>query len=240
MSYSDRILPNHPLLSADETSLNEITKTSYACPKNSRQQRALLIFVTSLAVICLGTAIFTILLLYRGFPIDTVNLNASKSTAACPDPGWRREWRSLSKVEKQNYISSVQCLMKSPSVVGLNQSLYDDFPWIHNHVGKSGTVHFSSSGYLFLHTYLKHKPESCILCYECCSTEELIANIIIAHESASFLAWHRYFIHVYEKTLQERCGYIGNLAYAIFLPTTSMAVLTHSPGTGTGSWTGKT
>ncbi|KAH8668672.1 hypothetical protein BX600DRAFT_510745 [Xylariales sp. PMI_506] len=34
-----------------------------------------------------------------------------------------------------------------------------------------------------------------------------------AHGKAAFLSWHRWFIHLYEKTLQESCGYVGNLVY---------------------------
>jgi len=34
-----------------------------------------------------------------------------------------------------------------------------------------------------------------------------------AHETAGFLAWHRYFIHIYERALKEQCEYPGHLAY---------------------------
>ena len=34
-----------------------------------------------------------------------------------------------------------------------------------------------------------------------------------AHDSAAFLAWHRYFIHIYEEKLKEQCGYSGVLTY---------------------------
>lgn len=33
------------------------------------------------------------------------------------------------------------------------------------------------------------------------------------HSSAPFLPWHRYFLHVYETTLREKCGYEGSLVY---------------------------
>ncbi|CAK3941049.1 Di-copper centre-containing [Lecanosticta acicola] len=32
-------------------------------------------------------------------------------------------------------------------------------------------------------------------------------------DSAAFLPWHRYFLHVYEDTLRGRCGYRGSLTY---------------------------
>jgi tyrosinase len=33
------------------------------------------------------------------------------------------------------------------------------------------------------------------------------------HNSAPFLPWHRYFLHVYEQTLREKCNYTGGLVY---------------------------
>lgn len=33
------------------------------------------------------------------------------------------------------------------------------------------------------------------------------------HHSAPFLPWHRYFLHIYETTLRNQCGYQGNLVY---------------------------
>ena len=32
-----------------------------------------------------------------------------------------------------------------------------------------------------------------------------------AHNAAPFLAWHRYFLHVYESSLQHDCHYEGHL-----------------------------
>ncbi|KAI1084257.1 putative tyrosinase [Whalleya microplaca] len=34
-----------------------------------------------------------------------------------------------------------------------------------------------------------------------------------SHEAAPFLPWHRYFIHIYEETLKNRCQYEGTLPY---------------------------
>ncbi|KAK5988388.1 Tyrosinase ustQ [Cladobotryum mycophilum] len=33
------------------------------------------------------------------------------------------------------------------------------------------------------------------------------------HDAAAFLPWHRYFLHIYETTLREECGYHGGLVY---------------------------
>ena len=90
---------------------------------------------------------------------------------ACKHPVLRREWRSLSKADKRDYIQSVKCLKTLPSRLHLNQTVYDDFPWIHKHFGE------------------------------------------YSHDAAPFLAWHRYFIHTYERTLRKQCGYQGHLTY---------------------------
>lgn len=60
------------------------------------------------------------------------------STSQCENPSVRHEWRTLSSNEKKEYIDAVLCLAKTPSLFERNQTLYDDFPWIHNGVGKSG------------------------------------------------------------------------------------------------------
>lgn len=40
-----------------------------------------------------------------------------------------------------------------------------------------------------------------------------VTNMSRAHDTAAFLPWHRYFIHVYEKALREQCAYSGPLTY---------------------------
>ena len=58
-------------------------------------------------------------------------------STACTDPVIRREWRELSNAEKGDYIEAVQCLRRSPSKLGLNQTLYDDFPYAHSRNGEA-------------------------------------------------------------------------------------------------------
>jgi tyrosinase len=33
------------------------------------------------------------------------------------------------------------------------------------------------------------------------------------HYSGTFLGWHRYYLHIYEKALREECGFKGTLPY---------------------------
>jgi tyrosinase len=89
------------------------------------------------------------------------------SSSKCP---LRREWRTLTPIEQSDYISSVKCLTTIPSNMHLS-SLYEDFPWIHSHIG------------------------------------------YFTHNSAPFLPWHRYFLHIYETALREQCHYTGSLVY---------------------------
>ena len=122
--------------------------------------------------------------------------SSASFSSKCTNPPTRREWRSLSGLEKKNYIDAVQCLRRTPSKLGLNQTLYDDFPYVHSRVGSYCT--------------------SLLLSPIPTSDQLTISVNFPAHSSAAFLAWHRYFIHTYEQTLQETCGYRGHLTYVIY------------------------
>ena len=89
----------------------------------------------------------------------------------CQRPNLRLEWRSLDKVQQHDYIQAVKCLKTIVSHLQLNQTLYDDFPWVHKKFGE------------------------------------------YSHDAAPFFAWHRYFIHTYERILQSHCDYQGSLPY---------------------------
>lgn len=59
------------------------------------------------------------------------------ASTTCTDPVIRREWRDLRDTEKSDYIEAVQCLRSSSSRLGLNQTLYDDFPYVHSRNGEA-------------------------------------------------------------------------------------------------------
>ena len=69
----------------------------------------------------------------------------------------RREWRSLSHAEKHAYLGAVNCLRTKPSKLGLNQSLYDDFPWVHSRVGNYS---HHAAAFLAWHRYFIHNYEA--------------------------------------------------------------------------------
>lgn len=117
------------------------------------------------------------------------NFSARPSEVASPETPCqrRREWRTLSTTEQQDYISAVLCLRTKPSRIApeSNKTAYDDWPWIHSHVG------------------------------------------YYSHHTASFLPWHRYFLHLYETTLREHCNYDGGLVYWDW--TLDSDAIEHSP-----------
>jgi hypothetical protein len=57
----------------------------------------------------------------------------------CTQIHTRREWRTLNVEEKKAYTDAVRCLKTKDSRLDLNQTLYDDFPWIHSRIGSYGT-----------------------------------------------------------------------------------------------------
>lgn len=63
----------------------------------------------------------------------------------CKNLTYRREWRSFSVDEKKGYIAAFQCLIDSPSMMGLNGSLYNDLSWVHNLVAHSSELPLFSS-----------------------------------------------------------------------------------------------
>ncbi|KAH6711904.1 hypothetical protein BKA61DRAFT_677100 [Leptodontidium sp. MPI-SDFR-AT-0119] len=68
----------------------------------------------------------------------------------CVDPVTRVEWRDLEPEVQQTYINAVLCLKTKPSRIGLNTSLYDDFPYVHQ---KYNTIIHHVAGFLPWHRY---------------------------------------------------------------------------------------
>jgi hypothetical protein len=66
--------------------------------------------------------------LYRHTILGTHTVSKSDT---CASPSFRREWRSLSIAERDDYIDAVFCLRTKPSRLNANQKLYDDFAYVH-------------------------------------------------------------------------------------------------------------
>ena len=99
---------------------------------NTQKSRTLrLKFALLLAVLCVVLGFGGGILIKRKIATNSL------APTVCTDPVVRREWRGLSEAERGDYIEAVQCLRSSPSRLGLNQSLYDDFPYVHSRNGES-------------------------------------------------------------------------------------------------------
>ena len=95
-------------------------------------------YVTGFVAIgVLGLAVgFTACLLLLSLKSSVPSSKYSPLPQRCTNPSLRREWRSLAEREKIEYIDAVQCLTATSSALGLNQSLHDDFAWIHKRIGE--------------------------------------------------------------------------------------------------------
>lgn len=96
---------------------------------SEKRRRTLLISFLGLGLLGLTTLVFVALSI-AGVekPHDQQPL--------CSKPSIRREWRTLTDSEKRGYITAVQCLQSTPSQMKVNASRFDDYPWIHQNVGK--------------------------------------------------------------------------------------------------------
>ncbi|KAH6659445.1 hypothetical protein BKA67DRAFT_652674 [Truncatella angustata] len=74
----------------------------------------------------------------------------------CRDVAFRREWRSLSNDQKVDFISAVRCLASAPSKQIPDDSLYDDFAYVHTDTGRDS---YDSAAFLPYHRYLLYVYE---------------------------------------------------------------------------------
>jgi hypothetical protein len=82
----------------------------------------------------IGLCIICLLIGFFGSYVYTSSFAREYGTTkptSCEAPQHRREWRSLSVVERDRYIDAVLCLHTKPSRLGMNHTLYDDFAYVH-------------------------------------------------------------------------------------------------------------
>jgi hypothetical protein len=61
--------------------------------------------------------------------------NYSPLQHQCSKPSLRREWRTLSSTEQQDYVRAAQCFSSLPNPYGSNGTLYDEFSRVHRDTG---------------------------------------------------------------------------------------------------------
>ena len=71
-------------------------------------------------------------ILWRGYLHDSGTNASSMRQSTCRTAPIRREWRSLSHREKNEYINAVLCLRTKASKIREEGLLYDDFPFVHS------------------------------------------------------------------------------------------------------------
>ncbi|KAL1637631.1 hypothetical protein SLS58_009234 [Diplodia intermedia] len=86
----------------------------------------------------------------------TLTASAVYPSSYCTQPVTRIEWRQLSDGDRRSYVAAVRCLRTRESVLGLNTSLYDDFPYVHNALNKR--IHLVAA-FLPWHRYFVHLYE---------------------------------------------------------------------------------
>lgn len=120
MLPSEYSLEGYPLVYPDHEDEIDVTRLTIR-QKRSGQTAPILCIALSCLAIGIASGIFLSLLRHAG----------AQPQNPCGHPPDRREWRTLSGIQRHGYLKAVLCLKRSPSRLGMNQSLYDDFPWVH-------------------------------------------------------------------------------------------------------------
>ena len=131
MSHSISPFEGYAPLLSSELNGDEVKNENFSIPHQGPHGRR------PSRTICIAMAALTI-----GFSVglllnQTFGIWGAPQTS-CQTLAVRHEWRSLSKKEKGAYLEAVQCLRTVPSRLGLNQTLYDDFPYLHTRTGEDG------------------------------------------------------------------------------------------------------
>ncbi|KAL0465169.1 hypothetical protein QR685DRAFT_538774 [Neurospora intermedia] len=130
-SSSSSSSPEEEQKSAEATTLKQYLLTAY-------------LFITTLAWISLVIR-FILLPFFVPDPLSPPpiasfwqgsNTNRKPGGGACKHIVTRREWRSLTETERNEFVDAIHCLARTPSEWGENnRSVYDDFAILHGGVG---------------------------------------------------------------------------------------------------------
>ena len=105
-------------------------------PKATARTLHIHLFSCCAISLILGLALGGLLSTRKHYPSHQLKAVSSSSSPACQQPVIRREWRSLSRVEKMEYLSTVKCLTQLPPATDtVNGSAHDEFAWVHSIIG---------------------------------------------------------------------------------------------------------
>ena len=105
---------------------------------------------------CICLCIVSLLFGFGGSWLFSRRVLEDKTTTVdntCTKPAIRREWRSLSEFERHAYTNAVLCLRTKPSRIGMNHTLWDDFPYVHFQSNDDSKYRMSSQSHSITDTY---------------------------------------------------------------------------------------
>jgi len=144
----------------------------------------------------------------------SVLLALSVTAAPCENPSIRREWRSMPREERAQWIAAVKCLNKlphNPALVQTYNTTYTQIPPLN-----------PDSSYLDDWTYIHMDLNPAI------------------HFTGLFLPWHRAFIKDFDSALRQKCNYKGSQPYWDWTKDASdfgnSSIFDPDPESGFGGW----
>ncbi|TBU33894.1 Di-copper centre-containing protein [Dichomitus squalens] len=112
--------------------------------------------------------------------------------AECTNPAVRKEWRTLSTIEKAAWIAAVKCLASLPHDPNLA-------PIVNRTISNIPPINNSSSYWddlVYIHMDLNTR-----------------ARFQIIHSTGFFFPWHRWYVAAVESAMKSKCGYAGTAPY---------------------------
>ncbi|MBW0495039.1 hypothetical protein O181_034754 [Austropuccinia psidii MF-1] len=94
-----------------------------------------------------------------GGPKIKKSLATSQPSSSCISPTTRREWRSLSRLERDAYRAAVTCMATKPSSLNQTHTLYDDFAYVHTRKGDDTIL---TAGFFPWHRYFMLSYETAL------------------------------------------------------------------------------
>ncbi|KAL4261543.1 Di-copper centre-containing domain superfamily protein [Pleurotus pulmonarius] len=119
-------------------------------------------------------------------PETLSELQPQPSTTRCTSPTVRKEWRSLTKMERTDWITAVKCLHSLP-----HDSDYEPPRRMHLYMPPLNTSSSYYDDLVYFH----------------------VNNDNYVHLTGLFFPWHRWLLHNVELALKAKCNYDGPTPY---------------------------
>ncbi|KAI0645622.1 Di-copper centre-containing protein [Trametes meyenii] len=135
--------------------------------------------------------------------------------ATCTHPSVRKEWRKLSRPERAEWISAINCLAKLPHTDALT-------PRVNRSISNIPPINASGSYWddiVYIHMDLNTR----------------------IHNTGFFFPFHRFYVNAVETAMKEKCGFTGAFPYwdwSIDAHDVENSPLfqDHNPISGLGGW----